>query len=129
MRAVDPGLAAHLEGGATTLCRCWRLQRRDGRVMGFTDHDRDLEFDGALFRASTGVNTATVETSTGLSVDNSQAVGVLNDLGLEEADIRAGRFDGAEVAIWLVNWRDPDQRILQFRGSLGEIRRSGGVFE
>ena len=99
MRAVDPGLAAHLEGGATTLCRCWRLQRRDGRVMGFTDHDRDLEFDGALFRASTGVNTATVETSTGLSVDNSQAVGVLNDLGLEEADIRAGAESAAAMTL------------------------------
>lgn len=129
MRDVDQGLVAHLAGGATTLCRCWRLQRRDGRVMGFTDHDRDLEFDDALFRASTGVNTATVESSTGLSVDNSQAVGVLNDLGLEEVDIRAGRFDGADVAIWLVNWRDPQQRVLQFRGSLGEIRRAGGVFE
>lgn len=122
-------MAAHLETGATTLCRCWQLTRRDGVVMGFTDHDRNLEFDGVMFRASTGLDAAMVQSSTGLSVDNSVAIGALSDIGLEDADIRAGRYDRAEVLIWLVNWRLPDERLLQFRGSVGEIRRSGGVFE
>ncbi|MCA8870032.1 MAG: DUF2163 domain-containing protein [Rhodobacteraceae bacterium] len=122
-------LAAHLETGATTLCRCWQLTRRDGVVMGFTDHDRNLEFDGVVFRASTGLDAAMVQSSTGLSVDNSVAVGALSDIGIEDADIRAGRYDHAEVLIWLVNWQAPVERLLQFRGSVGEIRRSGGVFE
>ncbi len=122
-------LAGHLETGATTLARCWRLERRDGLVMGFTDHDRDLQFDGVIFKASTGLDAAAVQSSTGLSVDNSQAVGALSDFGLDEVDIRAGRYDGAEILSWLVNWRDVVQRVLQFRGSIGEIRRSGGVFE
>ncbi|MFQ5438801.1 MAG: DUF2163 domain-containing protein [Paracoccaceae bacterium] len=129
MRALPPQLVAHLVTGATTLCRCWRLTRRDGHVMGFTDHDRDLSFDGVTFRASTGLDAAAVQQSTGLSVDNSQAVGALSDLGLEEGDISAGRYDGAEVLAWLVNWQDSAQRVLQFRGSIGEVRRKGGVFE
>ncbi len=45
MRAVPPDLAAHLAGDVTTLCRCWRVLRRDGLALGFTDHDRDLAFD------------------------------------------------------------------------------------
>jgi uncharacterized phage protein (TIGR02218 family) len=122
-------LAGHLASGATTLARCWRLERRDRLVMGFTDHDRDLAFDGVEFKASTGLDAAAVQSSTGLSVDNSQAVGALSDFGLDEVDIRAGRYDGAEVLSWLVNWRDVSQRVLQFRGSIGEVRRSGGVFE
>ena len=40
MRAIDPELQARLDGGATTLCRCWRVRRRDGVELGFTDHDR-----------------------------------------------------------------------------------------
>ena len=32
MRALDAGLQAHLDTGATTLCRCWKLVRRDGEV-------------------------------------------------------------------------------------------------
>jgi hypothetical protein len=45
MKSLSPGLAAHLAGGVTTLCRCWRLERKDGAVMGLTDHDRDLAFN------------------------------------------------------------------------------------
>ncbi len=122
-------LAGHLASGATTLCRCWKLTRRDGVSMGFTDHDRDLSLADVTFKASTGLDAAAVQSSTGLSVDNSQAVGALSDLGLDEVDIRSGRYDGAEVLAWLVNWRDVSQNVLQFRGHLGEIRRSGGVFE
>lgn len=129
MRVLESGLAAHLASGATTLARCWKLVRRDGRVLGFTDHDRDLGFDGLVFLANTGLDAAAIEQSTGLSVDNSQAVGALSDLGLDDADIQAGRYDGAEVFAWLVNWRDTRERVLQFAGSLGEIRRSGGYFE
>ena len=58
MRNLPPGLAAHLEGGATTLCHAWKLLRRDGAVLGFTDHDRDLAFGGTTFAARTGLDAA-----------------------------------------------------------------------
>ncbi len=45
MRSIPDDLAAEFASGATTLCRCWRALRRDGRRFGFTDHDRDLVFD------------------------------------------------------------------------------------
>lgn len=122
-------LGVHLGMGATTLCRCWKLTRQDGVVMGFTDHDRDIDFNGLIFMASTGLDAAAIQSSTGLSVDNSQAVGALSDFGLDETDIRAGKYDGAEVSAYLVNWRVVDERVLQFRGTIGEIRRSGQVFE
>ena len=40
MKSVSPALAAHLNGEVTTLATCWRLERADGWVRGFTDHDR-----------------------------------------------------------------------------------------
>ncbi|MCP1560933.1 UNVERIFIED_ORG: hypothetical protein M2438_005035 [Methylobacterium sp. SuP10 SLI 274] len=58
MRAVPPRLAARLEGGATTLCRCWALRRRDGLVLGFTDHDRDLVLSGVTYAARSGLEAA-----------------------------------------------------------------------
>ena len=58
MRAIAPELQARLDGGATTLCRCWRVRRRDGVALGFTDHDRDLGFEETLFRASSGMDTS-----------------------------------------------------------------------
>lgn len=118
----------HLASGLTTLSRCWCLRRADGWVQGFTDHDTDISFDGVDFRAGTGLTANALMQTTGLSIDNSEALGALSDASVTEADIRAGRFDGAKVEAWLVNWENPAERILQFRGTLGEITRSGGAF-
>ena len=119
---------AHLRSGATTLCRAWALTRRDGVVYGFTDHDMDFSFYGIVFRADSGLAAKAIQQATGLAVDNTEAVGVLSDASLSEADIQAGRFDGAVVTSWLVSWSDVAQRILQFSGTLGEITRSNGAF-
>ena len=56
MRAIDPELQARLDGGATRICRCWLVSRRDGEEMGFTDHDEDLAFGGVVYRASSGMD-------------------------------------------------------------------------
>ncbi|AZB64166.1 DUF2163 domain-containing protein [Cereibacter sphaeroides] len=121
-------LHAHLKGGAATVCRCWAVTRRDGTVFGFTDHDRDLTFEGRLFRAETGLTSSALQQTTGLSVDNAETVGALSHVSVTEADLLAGRFDGAEVLAWLVNWANVSERLLQFRGMLGEITHSGGRF-
>jgi uncharacterized phage protein (TIGR02218 family) len=44
MKTLPAGLAAHLASGATTLCWCWRLTRRDGAVLGVDN----LEVESAL---------------------------------------------------------------------------------
>lgn len=121
-------LQEHLDSGATTLARAWAITRRDGTVQGFTDHDRDLAFDGIRFRADSGLTARALQQSTGLAVDNSEALGALSSGALTEDDLMAGRYDGAELRIWQVNWADPGQRALLFRGSLGEVTRSGRAF-
>lgn len=122
------GLLAHLATGSTTVCRAWAVTRGDGVVLGFTDHDRDLAFEGVAFRADTGMSAQALQQTTGLAVDNAEAVGALSDAAVTEADLLAGRYDGAEVRAWLVNWARVEERVLQFRGHLGEIVRSGGAF-
>lgn len=122
------GLNDHLATGTTTLARAWAVQRADGVVLGFTDHDRDLEFDGIVFRAGSGLTARALQQTTGLAVDNSEALGALSDAALTEADLMAGRYDGADVLIWWVNWADVTERRLLFRGSLGEVARDGAAF-
>jgi len=121
-------LSDHLKTGLTTVCRAWAVTRRDGVTLGFTDHDRPLTFDGITFRADAGMTAKALTSTTGLSVDNTEVMGILSDPAISESDIAAGRYDGAEVRSWLVNWADPTQRQLRFQGTIGEIRRSGGAF-
>ena len=121
-------LYAHLQSGATMVCRAWTVTRSDGVVLGFTDHDRDLLVNGVVCRADTGMTARALQQTTGLSVDNSEALGALSDASVTETDLLAGRYDGAEVRAFLVNWAAPDDGVEQFRGSLGEVARSGGSF-
>ena len=122
------GLFQHLAGGQTTVCRAWLVTRRDGIRLGFTDHDRDLSFEGAVFRAESGLTARALQQTTGLAVDNTEAVGALSDVSVSDADLLAGRFDAAEVRAWLVNWANPEERLEQFRGTLGEVTRAAGAF-
>jgi len=126
---ISTGFQTLLDSGATTICRCWRVLRKDGISFGFTDHDRDIAFGGQVFLAGTGMDASALESSTGLAVDNGQAVGALNAAGLKDADILAGKFDRAEVVQWLVSWVDVSARETVFRGTLGEIRRGSTAFE
>lgn len=128
MKVLSSGLQAHLESGATTLCWCWRLVRRDGAVLGFTDHDKALVFDGTTYEASAGLSASDIKDGIGLSVDNLEVAGALTSDALNEDDLAAGRYDDAQIEIYRVNWQDVGQRVLMRTGSLGEVRRSGATF-
>lgn len=128
MPQFDPALQAHLESRATTLCHAWAIERQDGVGFYFTDHDLDLEFDGKTFRADTGVSGLALTQTTGLAVDNTEAMGALSHISIREDEIEQGRFDEAEVIGWLVNWQDTSQRWLNFRGTIGEVTRADGAF-
>lgn len=111
-----------------TIARAWAVTRRDGLTMGFIDHDRPLSFEDIRFRPDSGMSARAVAQSSGLSVDNSEAVGALSDSAITEIDLMAGRWDGADVRLWEVDWGDTGNRRLIFRGHLGEIARSGAAF-
>ena len=113
---------------ATTRARAWAVTRRDGVRLGFTDHDAALEFDGILFRPQSGMAAGVLNLGTGLAVDNGEAVGLLSDEAISESDLRAGRWDGAEMRLWEVDWTAPHSRTLLFRGTLGEVTTSGARF-
>lgn len=128
MRDVPSALAAHLETGATTLCRCWSLTRRDGVVLGFTDHDRTLVFDGISFAATTGLEAAETTAELGYAVGGGEVAGAFAATGLNEADLARGLYDDARISIWLVNWADVAQRLLLETGFVGEISRGDLAF-
>lgn len=128
MRPIPSALAARLGQGATTLCRCWALHRRDGLVLGFTDHDRDLTLSGVTYAARTGLEAAEVSTELGFAVGGGEVAGALTSAGITEEDVAAGLYDGAGVETWLVDWAEPEARLLIDLATIGEIRRAGGAF-
>ncbi len=129
MKTISSELAAHLAGEVLTLATCWKITRRDGVALGFTDHDQDITVDAQVYYANAGFTPSAISSNAALSVDNLDIEGMLSDTSLTEADIRAGLYDFAEITIFKVNYADLTQGKLQLRrGWLGEVSWSGKHF-
>lgn len=129
MRAIPKSLQAKLDGGVTTLCWCWRVERSDGAVAGFTDHDEDLSFDGVTYRARGGFQPGEIRSELGFSVDAASVAGALDGEALSEADLARGAYDGARVTCLRVDWSAPEDRATVWTCEIGETRRGEAFFE
>lgn len=110
----------------TTLCHCWRVTRRDGSVLGFTDHDRRLQFDAQEFEPQSGFAQSEAETSLGLAIDSAEIEGALSSDLLSEEDIDAGLYDSARVETFLVDWQVPTEHRLIRTSAIAKIIRRDG---
>ena len=128
MRTIPSDLAAHVAAGVTTLCRCWRLERNDGVVLGFTDHDRTIVFDGTSYEPASGFDAGEDAAATGFAVGGMEVSGALSSDRITADDLAAGLYDNAEVRLHLVNWSSPDERLLLRKAHLGEVIREDGAF-
>ena len=129
MKTLPAGMQDHLDGGATTLCWCWKLTRRDGAVQGFTDHDQVVSFDGVTYDAVSGFTASDVQSSLGLAIDNLTLAGALSSASLNEDDLAAGLYDNAAIEIWRVNWAATEMRLLMRKGAIGQVVRNGSAFQ
>lgn len=128
MLDLTPEFDAHITSGATTLCTCWKLTRTDGEIFGFTDHDQALEFDGQSYDPMTGWQASAVEDTLGAGIDASDVIGILRSDQISESDIGRGRYDGAQVETYRVNWRDTDVRLHLRTDTFGEIIARDSIF-
>lgn len=129
MRALTAALAAHIATGETTLCRAWRVTRADGVVLGFTEHDQVLTFAGTTFEPASGFTASEASTASGLAAPAAEIEGGFSSDAITEADLAAGRYDGARVELLLVNWQAPeDQHVLLSVQEIGEVVSAGPGF-
>ena len=128
MKNLTPEVQSALAGGTTTFAYCWRVTRRDGVVLGFTEHDRDLSYAGTVYAAASGCTASQIEQGLGLAIDNMEAAGALSSAAITDADILAGRYDDAVVDLFWVNWADTSMGVAIASGNLGEVKRQGAAF-
>jgi uncharacterized phage protein (TIGR02218 family) len=129
MQNISPSLSVHLAQETTTLATCWSVKRKDGITLYFTEHDRDILVDGHLYKAASGMSTSAITSQSGLSVDNLEFEGMLNAEAISEDDILAGRYDHAEISVFMVNYAEPDTGVLELKtGWLGEVTLRGSQF-
>jgi len=116
-----------LDGTLTTVTLCWRIERRDGVTIGLTAHDRDLLIDGVLYRAAPGMTPSAVERSATLEADSMDVHGMLSGDAISEADLLAGRWDFARVALFATDWTAPGETVALGEGTIGAIETRDGA--
>lgn len=129
MQVLTEAFAEHLAQGVTTLATCWRVKRKDGVELYFTEHDRDIVVDGNSYQAASAMGVSAVSSQLGMTVDNLEFDGMLSADAICEEDILAGRYDHAEITVFMVNYEDPSMGMLALKtGWLGEVTLHGGQF-
>jgi uncharacterized phage protein (TIGR02218 family) len=116
-----------LDGELTSLALCWRIDRRDGVTIGITAHDRDLTIDGLVYRAAPGMTPSAINRSASLDADSMDVTGALTSNAIGEADLLAGRWDGARVELFATDWRDPGAQVPLGEGTIGAVETRGDV--
>ena len=122
-------MVAFIAPELTSIAFCWRVERRDGVALGCTSHDRDLVIDGLVYRASPGMLPSAISLSDGFEASGVDVTGALTSDAITAADLADGRWDGASVFLFLVDWVQPGGEQLSLaRGMLGEINQTGSGF-
>ena len=119
---------AWLDRDLTTIALCWRLDRRDGISLGFTSHDRDLAIDGLAYRARPGMLPSAVSLSDGFDVATLDVSGALTSDAITADDLAAGRWDGAKVRLFAIDWEAPDTALPLARGEIGDVGIKDSAF-
>lgn len=117
-----------LDGELTSVALCWRVERRDGVAIGLTDHDRDLMIDGLIHRAAPGMTSSAISRSDGLEADTMDISGALTSAAISEEDLLAGRWDGARVALFAVDWAAPADKVALGEGVIGAVETRDNGF-
>ncbi|NOR63762.1 MAG: DUF2163 domain-containing protein [Rhodobacteraceae bacterium] len=121
MREVSAAIQAALDSGATTLCTCWKVVLDSGTVLGFSNHDRVLSFDGISYEPNSGFTPSEVELAIGMSISTQEVEGLLDSSKIKAGDVRAGLWDNASIEVYLVDWSNAADRMLLRTASVGQI--------
>ena len=130
MKTVGASLLTHLQSDVTTLAIMWKMTTQANVSYGFTSHSVDLTYNGLIYRSAQGFTPTTIQSSSGLNVDNLDMKGLLAALGIHEKDVNDGIFDGASLQVFLVNYADLTMGDVKLRrGFLGNVKMTRVGFE
>lgn len=129
MRTVPAAITTARQSSSSRLCKIWRIERTDGTVLRFTEHDRDLVVDGETFLATASFDPSSIKVNADLSVSDMDVQGAFDSSYITAEDLLAGRYNGASFWVAECLWENvaAGKDVLKF-GWLGRVKESGGKF-
>lgn len=128
MKELDTSFSQRLAVGMLTTCLCWKLKREDGLILGVTDHDRPVIYNGLVYDPGAAIDAGRFETAGGLRPGRASASGALSSDAITDNDLEAGLWTGARISVFRVDWETGDGSLL-WTGYIAELTRRETGFE
>lgn len=111
------------------LATLWRITRRDGGVLLFTDHNAQLEYGGEAFAPAGGFDATARRKQDALRDQGLDIQGVVTSDAITTDDLRSGSYRDATVQEFQVDWRYPHATpMLSAVYRIGSVRWDGEVW-
>jgi uncharacterized phage protein (TIGR02218 family) len=126
MRTLSGPFAAMIAGETTTLARVMKFILPNGQEFYYTNHDKDLVFDGDTYINAHAFDPSSVETSIGGDSSNFTFDLMLADDGVTSEMIEVGLTDNASVEYYLVDHTAPNtSNVRYFKGTVSNVKING----
>jgi uncharacterized phage protein (TIGR02218 family) len=108
----------------------WKLAPTSGQTaLYFTDHNNPLVFNGNTYTPIGSFDSSAAQLSSGLREQNLDVSGVFVSDKITHEDLRARKWDNAEITQYLVDWRVPWIGAIRTRVyTLGAVHYTGEIW-
>jgi hypothetical protein len=129
LKSGAPGINSHIAQEVTTLAGCLKITRKDGEVFAYTTHDEDLVISNddspetfTTYQANGSYVQSASQTDNQMGVPNEEMTGAIMATDITYEELVAGKFNGARIQRFFVNWADLSQGKILLPGyKLGTI--------
>ena len=129
-RTVPAGLLSAIQSGATSLCNLINITDAIGGTLALTDHIQDLSVSSVTYLARPGMRVSLMKCSGNMEIDNYEIEGYFVTGVVTMADLLKGRFTGARVRRYIVNYDDLGDGVLQIGdGNVSRVEVSDNAFK
>ena len=105
-KSITSALQTALSANSVFTATLLEIERTDGSVFRFTNHDTDLTYDSVTWESSTPFTIGAISHTANLSVDNCQINISTTGNNLSLTDFQTGLFQRAKIRILLVDTQD-----------------------
>jgi uncharacterized phage protein (TIGR02218 family) len=122
MKILDDATKELLENNNFNFVKCFKIILKNQEIMTYTENSGDLVIDGLIYKSSGGFDSGNIEQFNDITGNNASIVGFAND-DISVRDVIMGKFDNAEIDIFLVNRDNLDgEKIYVSRGYFKDIQ-------
>lgn len=124
-KSIGASLLSDIRRTVTTLATCVYIRRKDGKEFRLTSHDHSLKVEGDTYTADVVFQIAAIDSSSMLSVDNTEITLACDEVLFKKQDFEVGLFDNADCQIFFCDYNNLNHgKITMRRGWFTKIVRN-----